>query len=61
MKKLKRNKIQCRKYGDVIFKYYLCRSIYGRMIGNSEDIIELHEFEEEKEDWMLCFARYGNI
>ncbi|WP_242274832.1 hypothetical protein [Bacillus cereus group sp. BfR-BA-01310] len=67
-KKLKRNTIQCRKCGDVIFKYYLCRSIavdsgleYGRMIGNSEDIIELHGFEEEKEDWMLCFARDGKI
>ena len=56
-KKLKRNTIQCRKCGDVIFKYCLCRSIavdggfeYCRMIVNSEHIIELHEFEEEKED-----------
>ncbi|MGE7875505.1 DUF7695 domain-containing protein [Bacillus paramycoides] len=41
----------------MIFKYCLCRLIaidggleYGRMIGNSEDIIELYEFEKEKED-----------
>lgn len=68
VKKLKRNTIQCRKYGNVIFKYYLCWLIavdsgleYGRMIGNLEDIIELHEFEEEKEDWMLCFARDGKL
>nr|WP_255294155.1 hypothetical protein [Bacillus toyonensis] len=39
------------------FKYCSCRSIavdggleYGRMTGDPEDIIELYEFEEEKED-----------
>ncbi|OAK19330.1 hypothetical protein A6281_27310 [Bacillus wiedmannii] len=64
MKKIKRNALQCRKCGDVIeskftrdFKYCSCRSIavdggleYGRMTGDPEDIIELYEFEEEKED-----------
>lgn len=62
MKKLKRNAIQCRKCGDVIeskfihdFKYCSCGSMgvdggleYARMQGDLENIIELHEFEENE-------------
>ncbi|MBU4643196.1 DUF7695 domain-containing protein [Bacillus toyonensis] len=61
MKKLKRNAIQCRKCGDVIeskftndFKYCSCGSVgvdggleYARITGEREDIIELHQYEDE--------------
>ena len=57
MKKLKRNAIQCRKCGDVIeskfthdFKCCSCGSVgvdggleYARIIGDSENVIELHK------------------
>lgn len=62
MKKLKRNAIQCRKCGDVIeskftrdFKYCSCGSVgvdggleYARITGDSENVIELHEYEDNK-------------
>ncbi len=62
VKKLKRNAIKCRKCGDIIeskfthdFKYCSCGSVaidggleYARMQGDLENIIELHEFEENE-------------
>jgi len=62
MKKLKRNAIECRKCGDVIeskfthdFKCCSCGSVgvdggleYARITGELEDVIELHEYEDDK-------------
>ncbi|MDF9507249.1 hypothetical protein P5808_30140 [Bacillus cereus] len=64
MKKLKRNKIQCKKCGDVIesrfshdFKYCSCGAIaidggldYARITGEPEDVLDLHEWEDESKD-----------
>ncbi|MGE7891638.1 DUF7695 domain-containing protein [Bacillus cereus] len=63
MKKLKRNAIQCKKCGTVIeskyrhdFKWCPCKTVavdggldYARIIGEMDDLIELHEYEIDEE------------